>query len=117
LRVIGPVALQTFRMEVPGGLAAAALIPSCSCGVTDLADLYEVPGAVRRELACGAGWQARWEASRRRGGVVAGCPVSDLGKVLAVVLDALADLGRVVRAGRVPAAVRTLGRRRAADRR
>jgi hypothetical protein len=83
LPAIGPAVLQTFRMEAPGGLAAAALIPSCSCSVTDLADVYEVPEAARRELACGAGWQTRWEAGWRRDGTVTGGPVSDLGQILA----------------------------------
>lgn len=69
-------------MEVPGGLAAAALIPSCLCSVSDLADVHEIPEAARRELACGAGWQARWEASWRRGGAVNTRPVSDLGQIL-----------------------------------
>lgn len=60
-----------------------ALIPSPSCGLTDLADAYEVCEAARRELACDEGWESRWEASWRRGGAVAACRVSDLGQVLA----------------------------------
>jgi hypothetical protein len=30
------------------------LVPSPSCGITDLAQAYEVPEAARRELECGA---------------------------------------------------------------
>ena len=69
-------------MVVPDGLAQAARVPSPSCGITDLADAYEVPEAARRELACGAGWEGRWEASWRRDGAVAISRVSDLGQVL-----------------------------------
>lgn len=70
-------------MLVPDGLAQAALVPSPSCGITDLADSYEVPEAARRELTCGAGWEDRWEASWRRDGAVAVSRVSDLGQALA----------------------------------
>jgi hypothetical protein len=70
-------------MAVPGGLGQAVLVPSPSCGLSDLADAYEVPEAARRELACGAGWEDRWEASWRRDGVVAVCRVSDVGQVVA----------------------------------
>jgi hypothetical protein len=51
--------------------------------VADLAEVCEVPGAARRELACGAGWEDRWEASWRRDGAVACSGVSGLGEVLA----------------------------------
>lgn len=51
--------------------------------MTDLAVVYEIPEAVRRELACGQGWESRWEASWRCDGAVAGGRVSDLGDVLA----------------------------------
>ena len=70
-------------MLVPDGLGQAARVPSPSCGITDLAGAYEVPEAARRELACGAGWEGRWEASWRRDGAVAVSRVSDLGQVLA----------------------------------
>jgi len=68
---------------VPGGLARAVPIPSPSCGLTDLADAYEVPEAARRELACGAGWEDRWGVSWRRRDGRADLPVRDLGVVLA----------------------------------
>jgi hypothetical protein len=70
-------------MMVPGGLAQTALVPSPSCGITDLAGAYEVPEAARRELSCGAGWEGRWEVSWRRDGAVAVSRVSDLGQALA----------------------------------
>jgi hypothetical protein len=70
-------------MAVPEGLARAVVVPSPSCGLSDLADAYEVPEAARRELACAAGWEGRWEASWRRGGAVAVSRVSDLGQVVA----------------------------------
>jgi hypothetical protein len=70
-------------MMVPGGLGQAVLVPSPLCGITDLAIVYEVPEAARRELSCGAGWEGRWVVSWRRDGVVAVGRVSDLGQVLA----------------------------------
>jgi hypothetical protein len=70
-------------MMVPGGLGQTALVPSPSCGMTDLADAYEIPEAARRALACGEGWEGRWEAGWRRDGAVSCGRVSDLGEVLA----------------------------------
>ena len=69
-------------MAAPGGLAEPVLIASPSCTVLDLADVYEVPDAALRELVCGTGWESRWEAGWRHGGVRADCPVSDLGVVV-----------------------------------
>jgi hypothetical protein len=62
---------------------AAAGIPSVSCSVDDLADVFAIPGKARRELACGVGWEGRWEVSWRRGGTRADVPVRDLGLVAA----------------------------------
>jgi hypothetical protein len=70
-------------MLVPDGLGQAARVPSPSCGITDLALVYEVPEAARRELSCGAGWEGRWEVSWRRDGAVTASRVSDLGQFLA----------------------------------
>jgi hypothetical protein len=70
-------------MVVPEDLAQAVLVPSPPCGVTDLADAWEVPEAARRELTCAAGWENRGEASWRRDGGAASGRVSDLGQVLA----------------------------------
>lgn len=70
-------------MAVPDGLGQAARIPSLSCGMTDLADAYEVPEAARRQLARAAGWEDRWEASWRRDGAIAVSRVSDLDRILA----------------------------------
>jgi hypothetical protein len=39
-------------MVIPDGLGQAALVPSPSCGTTDLAGAYEACEAARRELAC-----------------------------------------------------------------
>jgi hypothetical protein len=51
--------------------------------VSDLADVYEVPEAARRELVCDGGWETRWQAGCRRDGVVVDRPVSDLGQIVA----------------------------------
>jgi hypothetical protein len=69
-------------MMVPDGLPQAALVPSPSCGLADLAVVCEVPEAARRELACSEGWEGRWEASWRRDDGVTGGRVSDLGESL-----------------------------------
>jgi hypothetical protein len=53
-------------MMVTGGLARAVPIPSPSCGLSDLADAHEDSEEARRELACGAGWENRWEACAAR---------------------------------------------------
>jgi len=70
-------------MLIPDGSAKAARIPSPSCSVSELADVYEIPEGARRKLACGAGWESRWDAAWRRGGVRADCPVGDLGRIAA----------------------------------
>jgi hypothetical protein len=58
-------------------------IPSLSCSVSDLADIYEVPEAARREVAChDAGWERRWEAAWRSGGARVDAPVGDLGQIV-----------------------------------
>ncbi|MGH3247758.1 MAG: hypothetical protein ACRDOI_16375 [Trebonia sp.] len=69
-------------MLVPDGLGQAALVPSPSCGITDLAGAYEVPEAARRELSCGAGWEGRWDVSWRRDGAMTVSRVGDLGQAL-----------------------------------
>jgi hypothetical protein len=43
----------------PEGLARAMLVPSPPCGLTDLAEPYEIPEASRWELACGEGCVSR----------------------------------------------------------
>lgn len=62
---------------------AAGRIPSASCSVDDLADVFGVPEKARRELVCAAGWESRWEVSWRRSGTRADAPVRELGRVTA----------------------------------
>jgi hypothetical protein len=62
---------------------AAGRIPSASCSVDDLADVFGVPEEARRELACAVGWESRWEVSWRRSGTRADAPVRELGLVTA----------------------------------
>lgn len=82
-RRLGPMRYRQGFMVIPDGLGQAVLVPSPSCGMADLADPYEACEAARRELACGGGWEDRWEASWRRDGAVAACRVSGMGQVLA----------------------------------
>jgi hypothetical protein len=65
-----------------GGSAQAARIPSPSCTVTDVAEVYEVPGEARRELGCAEGWEARWQVAWRCRGARADRPVRDLGMIV-----------------------------------
>lgn len=69
--------------SVPSGLPQPELIPSLSCEVSDLADVYQVPEVGRQELVCAAGWESRWAVGWRRDGTVVQHPVSDLGQILA----------------------------------